>query len=375
MNTQQNTNWMTGAWLAAVLLAGLIVRFWMSGFGYNFDLESCRIVTGIVEQGGNVYATTSRYNYGPVWWHVLHVLDLLAMHNPAVFRWLLVGFLSAADVGIFCVLWKKFGRLAATLFFLNPVSILITGYHNQFDNVAILFGLWAVLLLGDNFENPVGRRKFLGLAVLGLSLMTKHVLFAFPLWLAVKQKGLRQKCMVILVPVAIFLLGFAPYWPVGRAGIIQNVFSYKSFTTAHFYNFFLPTAVQYFLNSQTVWLLMLGWFAFIHRRKPALESLLLYTCILVAAAPATTNQYLAIPSAFTSVFVNFFTVAYTVIATYQVSTAVGGPHLLQPLLGNVEQQAIYALCFALIWVSWRENLLDLLRRCRKEINLQLGREE
>jgi hypothetical protein len=300
---------------------------------------------------------------------------LLAAHNPAVFHWLLVGFLSAADIGIFCVLWRKYGRLAATLFFLNPVSIMITGFHNQFDNVAILLGLWAVLLFGDCFEDTVGRRKFFGLAVLGFSLMTKHVLFAFPLWLAVKQKGLRQKCVVLVVPVAIFLLGIAPYWPGQRAGIIQNVFLYKSTTIAHVYEFFLPTAVQCLFNSTTVWLLALGLFAFIQRRTPALESLLLYTCVLVVVAPATTNQYLAIPSIFTSVFVNFFTVVYNALATYHVLVDVDGLHLFQPQFGGSACWAIYALCLALVWVIWRENLLDLLNRCRKEINLQLGHEE
>jgi len=66
-----------------------------------------------------------------VWFQLIHLLDVAAGHDPQVFRELLVGFLSAADVGIFWVLWRKFGRLAATLFFWNPVSIMITGFNNQ----------------------------------------------------------------------------------------------------------------------------------------------------------------------------------------------------------------------------------------------------
>jgi hypothetical protein len=366
-------------WLPVVLILGLAARFWVGTRGHNYDFECYRRVAHIMEQGQNVYASTRVYNYGPVWFNILHLFDLLAGHDPAVFRWLLIGLLSAADAGIFCVLWRRFGRLAATLFFLNPVSIMITGYHNQFDNVAILLGLLAMLLFGENFENPVGRRKFFGLAVLGLSLMTKHVLFAFPLWLAVKQKGLSQKLTVIFVPVAIFLLGFAPYWAGGRAGIVQNVFLYNSFNTAYFYNFFVPAAVQYLFHPDTIWLFALGLFAFINRRKPGLESLLLYTCVLVATAPATANQYLAIPSAFTSVFVNFFTVVYTIIAAYHISVDVSGPHLINPQLGHADDLAVYALCFALVWVMCRENLLSWLKKCRqrttKEINIQLGHDE
>jgi len=48
----------------------------------------------------------------------------------------MAGFLSLVDLGIFFVLWKKFGRPAAALFFLNPISVIITGYQSQFDNLA-----------------------------------------------------------------------------------------------------------------------------------------------------------------------------------------------------------------------------------------------
>ena len=334
-----------------ILIAGLVARLELATLGHNYDMASYRIVVGILDHGGNVYAGTERYNYGPVWFQILHALDFLARHNETAFRYLLAGLLSLVDAGICILLWRRFGYLAACLFFLNPVSIIITGFHNQFDNLALLLGFWSVLLVGDDFEKPVGRRKFAGLAVLGLSLMTKHLLFAFPFWLAVKQKGLFQKCVVLLVPVAIFLLGFAPYWPGGRAGIIQHVFSYKSSATEYFYNYFVPTAVQFVFSAQAVWLLVLGVFAFINRRKPALESLLLYTCVLVATAPATTNQYFAIPSAFTSVFVNFFTVAYTIVATFHVAVDVNGPHLLKSLLDRADDFAICVLCLALVWVD------------------------
>jgi len=178
--------------------------------GHNYDMESWYVVADISWHGGNVYAETDRYNYGPVWSLILQALDLLAGHRHEVLRYLIAGFLSLADLGIFLLLCRLVNPLAGVLFFLNPVSILISGYHSQFDNVAILLGLWSVQLLGDDFSRPMNRRKLLGLLVLSLSLMTKHLLFAFPLWLAVKQKGLAQKAIVLLLPVLCFLLSFAP---------------------------------------------------------------------------------------------------------------------------------------------------------------------
>jgi hypothetical protein len=372
----KTTNNSKPIWLFfAVIVIGVAARLLVATRGNNYDVDSWQIVAGIVDRGGNVYASTDRYNYGPVWFNILHALDLLAWHNHIAFRYLVSGFLSLMDVGIFFILWRKFGKLAASLFLLNPVSIIVTGYHSQFDNLALLLGLWAVILFGDDFERPVDRRKCFGLLLLGFSLMTKHIFFAFPFWLAVKQKGLPQKCAVLLLPVACFALGFAPYWASGKTGIIENVFSYSSTNTAHFYNLFVPAAVRFCFDGRTIWLFMLGLFAFIHRRKPALESLLLYTCVLVATAPATTNQYLAIPIAFTAVFVNAFTMLYTAVATYHLSVDVNGPHFLPFIHQRCDDIVIYVLCLALVWVTWRDGLLNLLKTCRREINIQLrGRE-
>jgi len=360
-------------WLPVVLVLGLVARFWVSTYGSNYDWDSWKITADLMARGQDIYNGTVRYNYAPVWMWLLHTLDVLAGHNEAAFRHLLIGCLSAVDIGISWILWRKFGRLAATLYFLNPVSIMLTGYHNQFENVAILMGLWAVILFGDDVDQPVNRRKFCGLAMLGLSLMTKHILFAFPFWLAVKQKGAGQKVIVLLVPVAIFLLSFAPYWPTGHAGIVAHVFQYQSYPNAYFYRLLMPTLVQSTLDPKIVWFLILAWFAFLCRRRSALDSLLMYTCVMLAATPATTNEYLAIPLIFTCVVVNAFTVSYMVIATCHIAAGGDGPPLMATSTGGIIDLAIYCLCLAAVWAIWRDQLLNLLEKCRDEIRHQFGR--
>src|ERR1017187_4933621 len=159
--------------VALVLLIGLAARMAAAACGHNYDMESYFIVTKILAAGDNVYAETQRYNYGPVWFLVLHGLDLIARHHETVLRWLVAIFLSLADVGIFTLLYRQAGRLAATLFFLNPISILITGFHSQFDNFALCLGLLGVLQIANDPDRPLGRRDFGGLLLLGLSLATK----------------------------------------------------------------------------------------------------------------------------------------------------------------------------------------------------------
>jgi hypothetical protein len=371
-NYNSRLNWL----FFAVLVAGLAARMLVATCGHDYDMDSWQIMAGIADRGENVYASTDRYNFAPGWFHILHALNVLAGHNPTGFRYAVAGFLGLGDAGIFFILWRRFGRLAAGWFFLNPISVIITGYQCNFDNLAILSGLLAVMLMGEEYDRPITRRKLLGLVVLGLSLVIKHVFFAFPFWLAVKQKGMRQKLAVILVPILIFALSFFPYWRAGSQGIIQNVFLYRSHSTEFFYHMFLPQFVQYMFNSQMIWFLMLTLFAFIYRQKNAIEFMLLYTCVLVAASPANINEYLAIPGAFVATHLNPFTILYTAVGTLHLLVDPNGLHLTGLSRTIYMDIAIYLLCLALIWVTWRQNIITWLGRLWEwfamEIKNQLG---
>ena len=115
--------------MVILVLVGFGLRLLVAMRGHNYDFDSWVIVARIMDHEGNVYAETARYNYGPVWANVLLLLYRIAGGRVGVFRYILVGFLSLADVGILVVLYKKYGFRAGAFFFLNPVSIVITGYH------------------------------------------------------------------------------------------------------------------------------------------------------------------------------------------------------------------------------------------------------
>jgi hypothetical protein len=358
-------------WALAVIVAfGLAARMAMAARGHNYDMESYFIVADITGHDGNIYAETDRYNYGPIWFMVVHLLDVLSDHHHEVLRYLIAGLLSLADLGIFLCLVRLAGHLPAVLFFLNPVSIIITGYHSQIDNVAILLGLWSVILLGDDFETPINRRKFGGLLVLGLSLVFKHILFAFPVWLALKQKGFRRKIIVVAVPTACFLFCFVPFWSEGRQGILNNVIFYNSNPTNIFYQYFVPKLAQCCIGSESLWFCLLILFAFLCRTRSAFESLLIYTGVLVAFSPATLNEYLVIPMALAAVFWSVPFGLYTVITTFHLCADMNGPHFIK--LGSYYNAAIVALCFALCWLMWKKQFLNLFQSIWREIKLQLG---
>jgi hypothetical protein len=146
---------------------------------------------------------------------------------------------------------------------------------------------------------------------------------------------------------------------------------YRSVHNEYFYKYFVPTFIQFLCSSQTVWLLMLAGFAFIYRQKNAIESLLLYTAVLVTASPAIINEYLAIPVAFVSTYINPFTLLYTIVSTWHLAIDVNGPHLLKNHHGICSDISICMLSLALIWIVWRQNLIALAKKCREEIKIQL----
>lgn len=273
---------------------GATLRFVASGRGHNYDVESYLIVEEIQRQGGNVYAETPRYNYGPAWFLVLRLVGVAADHDPATFRALLVVVLVAVDLAIWAFLRGRFSSTIALLFFLNPIQILICGYHNQFDSLAVLLGLLAVAQLD---RREVSRRRFAAaIGLLAASLIVKHLLFVFPVWLALRQQRRVRRAAVLILPPLVFLLAFTPYLSGGGLdGIIRHVFMYESFRNDPLWHALslgmLPVAW-----AMPLFVVVLVGCGFLLKRRCPIELLLVYLLVLVAAAPSIANQYLAIVS-------------------------------------------------------------------------------
>lgn len=338
-----------------IILLGIILRLLAARLPYNFDVESYRIVADIVNNGGNVYAETLRYNYGPIWFSILGVLDIFSpifSSDPTWgLRFSVNLLLILVDLGIMFVLWRWWGRKVASLFFINPVSILITGYHGQFDNLAILISLIGVWLLNKEIEKKnLSGKKLIGLLIIGISLMTKHLLFVFPFWLALKQPKLRYKIPVLTIPLAIFGLGFLPFWAQGSEGIIQNVFLYKSHNNAPFWQTFAPDVI---LNNVPLIILFAGSLAvagFIFYKKELREQILTYYILLVIFASAIANQYLAIVVPYIALNPNIFFAIYSVFVPIFISGESVQKILPKDIFGYKAQIALLTFGFLYVYM-------------------------
>lgn len=304
----------------AALVVGVGARLAVATLGHNFDVLSWTLVARIVEDGGNVYAETSRYNYAPPWSFVVHQLAVWASAFPSsfvAFKWLLTIFLTLTDIALALLLLERVGKRAALLFFLNPISVIISGYHRQFDNIAVLLGLLAVAALDDPDRRA---RTWLGAGFLGVSLAVKHVLFAFPLWLAVREQRWRDRLIVLIVPVVLFVAGFIPYWKRGAAGIVANVLLYRVLDQGTLWRMLLPASILSAALSTVLFLAVLTGAAFALRRLDRQRAFFVYLVLLVACAPAISNQALAIVVPTTAVFPNPPFALFTAAATAHLIT-------------------------------------------------------
>ncbi len=305
-------------WIVLIVVSGTAARLLAASAGHNYDVESYWIVAGHADAGDNVYASTHRYNYGPAWFMVLDIVKDVAdrFSDPFVaFRYLIALLLTVVDIAIAAMLLRRFGLLAAALFFANPVSILITGYHSQFDNLAIAVGLAGMLLLERAERQGSDRAWLAGVIVLGVSLVVKHLLIVLPLWIALRQRSVGRAALVLILPVAMLGASFIPFAADGWSGIVDNVIGYRSAGNAPFHTWLMPPLLQRHVSPTMLLggaLLLIGWLV---RRRSPVEQVLLYCVTVTVFAPGVFWQYLAIPAAASVVFFNSGYLLYTGIAT------------------------------------------------------------
>lgn len=220
-----------GAGYAAAAALRLFLLFSYPG---GYDTESYEIVAGIEARHGNVYAETRRYNYSPLWARLLAVFDVLGRVSRLGLLRTVGLFLFAADAATAWLVARLAARvgparvgaassgLAGLLFFANPVSVLVSSRHLQFDGLSIFFLLLAILAFRSAGG---GRSAFASAAWLSASLLVKHVTWFHPLLFA-RRDGLRRAAWYA-IPYAVFAASFLPYaasWPEIR----DHVFRYRS---------------------------------------------------------------------------------------------------------------------------------------------------
>ena len=237
----------------------------------NIDVQNYARVATIVEQHGAaaLYAETQGiYPYPPVWMRVevlaAQVADTLKGSYSLLVRLPIV----LADLLIVALLaaWQAKERnprwlSAAFLYAVNPVALIVTCLHGQFDAIPIAFLLLSLFLLAFNY-----RTSYSGLALaFAIAVKSFPVLF-LPIMVAYAKAGRERRRLVglALAPVVLLLLTYLILWPTD---LVRELFGYRGAALLGFMvpirTLYVPLAHASFPVDTTTQLLRFSAYAFL----------------------------------------------------------------------------------------------------------------
>ena len=294
-----------------IIALGFFLRILISENGYMIDFLAHKVNVDIYKYNGNIFVS-GQYNYSPlIWINILLFLDYLPdffSDDLIDFRFKIIVFLTLIDIISFLILLRLHSFRVATLYYLSPILIFISGWHNQFDNIAILIGLLAVIFY-QKLKNNFG--FYLCAFLLGISLCAKYVLFLFPVWLAFKEKCWKNKILIIAIPFLIFALSFAPYIKENFSDLKYQIVDYKSFGNYPFWSIFVPQFMYNYLGARNLFFAALLIAGLLLEKKNILETFYHYLILVVLFSSGIANQYLAIPLMGIAIFWNRFYFLFT----------------------------------------------------------------
>ncbi|MFM9085114.1 MAG: hypothetical protein ACKORC_01385 [Acidimicrobiia bacterium] len=282
---------------ATGVIIGLVRATWFyPRHGVTDDYRAFELTAQLTLDGVNVYAASDLYRYGPGWQAMLWVLGQFTPPDSTIFRMAVVGLLTATDVVIAWCLGRLVGRRVCWLFLLNPLSMIISGFHLQFDNIALAIGLAAIVATRRGAASSWLTHP-ITIGLVGLSLVVKHLLFVLPIWILMRANTARQR-VSSLVPFAIFGGSFVP-WALtsdGRRGIVEDVLLFRSGREVPLLGILgesveeLNRGISVAYGSLALLTLIgLGWFT---RRESATRWFFLYVLAAFALSPGLSNQQL-----------------------------------------------------------------------------------
>ncbi|WKZ27694.1 MAG: hypothetical protein QY330_04045 [Candidatus Dojkabacteria bacterium] len=293
-----------------LLVEAIVLRVLMATQGQNVDFDSYRIVAEIMHSGGNVYAETTRYNYSPLWAYILLLFEEVRIIFQAdiwLFRLQIVLLLAMADVVIALLLYRISGLKSFALYIFSPLVIFVSAFNMQFDNLALALGLSSLFLLKK-------QKIRVSIVLMVASLLVKHTLIAYLLWLLFR-KDVPKKGLFVILPIAILSLSFLVYG-IEYEYLLRNVISYRPNDAAPLYNMFVPDIFKGIFKPEYLLALILLVAGFVFRKRPLFENFAIYLTTLVLFAPAMLHSYLAIPMIAVSLYPNLFMLAYSLYGAY-----------------------------------------------------------
>lgn len=220
--------------LALLLSLALHVQVILSSSGVWSDIHAYTLQADSVWRHQNVYNVTNRYPYPPVWIWIIALARWVAVTFGIQFDIVARAPATIADLALALLLlriaWRRWGNCLMTLvpmllFALNPVAILISTGHGQFDALVIFFLLLAIYLWGETLD----QRIVWGALAFGVAIALKgYPVLALPYFALMAPRGSRLRLVVVsFVPLAVSLLIYCALFGVSPH-MLSNVLGYQS---------------------------------------------------------------------------------------------------------------------------------------------------
>jgi hypothetical protein len=213
--------------IAGVALVARLVPALILGQGGGFDIDSFRVVSGLVLRGEDVYlapAALDRYPYLPLQMYWMAGAAWLASVVPLPFGFLVKLAPISADVGIALAISRLLsagpdsagrGLKGGLSYALHPVAVFVSAYHGQFDAIPLFLTLLAVLAAAGSAGWAGG---WLGLAILDKSW---PVLFV-PSFLS-QLRGSRRRWQFLAALALVPAIGVAVYLAMHGTPIVTLI--------------------------------------------------------------------------------------------------------------------------------------------------------
>ena len=184
-----------------------------------------RVAAHVLDVSWNPYLAAHLYPYPPVWVWVEAGCEWLARHTGLSFAVLVKLPVVAAEIAIVALLarWgaERGGaaRWAPWIYALHPLAVLVSGFHGQFDSLALLMVLLAVR------ASERGRHDAAALALAAAIALKSFPVLAVPvLLLRVTGPAARARFVALAtLPVAALLV---PYLAHDAGAVARELFGY-----------------------------------------------------------------------------------------------------------------------------------------------------
>ena len=204
--------------LGLALVLRLAAVFWADAEVADI-LRYRKVADHVLDVSWNPYQAPRLYPYPPLWVWVEAGAGWLSRHAGLPFPVLVKLPVVAADVAIVGLLLMTGALRAAWVYACHPVSLLVTGFHGQFEPLALVFLLLALFA----FERGRDDASALALSV-AIGLKAFPVLL-LPLFL-LERRGWVRRCRFVALatlPVAVLLVPFAFH---DLAALRRELFAY-----------------------------------------------------------------------------------------------------------------------------------------------------